>query len=140
MVKLDPQEYARRRRQLMDLMSPNSIAIIPSAPVTVRNRDVEHPFRQDSDFYYLSGFAEEHAALVLIPGREHGEYVIFCQEKIKEQETWTGRRVGLEAAPEVLGADDAFPVTDIDDILPGLIEGKDRIYTSLGVSLILIAS
>ncbi len=134
MVKLDPQEYARRRRQLMDLMSPNSIAIIPSAPVTVRNRDVEHPFRQDSDFYYLSGFAEEHAALVLIPGREHGEYVIFCQEKIKEQETWTGRRVGPEAAPEVLGADDAFPVTDIDDILPGLIEGKDRIYTSLGVS------
>ena len=134
MVKLDPQEYARRRRQLMDLMSPNSIAIIPSAPVTVRNRDVEHPFRQDSDFYYLSGFAEEHAALVLIPGREHGEYVIFCQEKIKEQEIWTARRVGPEAAPEVLGADDAFPVTDIDDILPGLIEGKDRIYASLGVS------
>jgi len=119
---------------LMDLMSPNSIAIIPSAPVTVRNRDVENPFRQDSDFYYLSGFAEEHAALVLIPGRDHGEYVVFCQEKIKEQEIWTGRRVGPEAAPEVLGCDDAFPVSDIDEILPGLIEGKDRIYASLGVS------
>jgi len=134
MLKLDPAEYAKRRRSLMDLMSPNSIAIIPSAPVTVRNRDVENPFRQDSDFYYLSGFAEEHAALVLIPGRDHGEYVVFCQEKIKEQEIWTGRRVGPEAAPEVLGCDDAFPVSDIDEILPGLIEGKDRIYASLGVS------
>lgn len=133
-MKLDPREYPQRRRQLMELMSPNSIAIIPSAPVTVRNRDVEHPFRQDSDFYYLSGFAEEHAVLVLIPGREHGEYVLFCQEKIKEQEIWTGRRVGPEAAPAVLGCDDAFPISDIDDILPGLIEGKDRIYASLGVS------
>lgn len=132
-VTLEPQEYARRRQQLMAAMSPNSIAIIPSAPLTTRNRDVEHPFRQDSDFYYLSGFSEEHAVLVLLPGREHGEYVLFCQEKIKEQEIWTGRRVGPEAAPEVLGADDAFPVTDIDDILPGLLEGKDRIYACLGV-------
>jgi len=133
-MKLDPREYGKRRQQLMALMSPNSIAIIPSAPPTIRNRDVEHPFRQDSDFYYLSGFDEEHAVVVLIPGREHGEYVLFCQEKIKEQEIWTGRRVGPEAAPEVLGCDDAFPVSDIDDILPGLIEGKDRVYASLGVS------
>ncbi len=133
-MKLDPKEYAKRRQQLMDMMSPNSIAIIPSAPPTIRNRDVEHPFRQDSDFYYLSGFAEEHAVVVLIPGREHGEYVLFCQEKLKEQEIWTGRRVGPEAAPQVLGCDDAFPISDIDDILPGLIEGKDRVYASLGVS------
>lgn len=133
MIKLDSSEYARRRQQLMEAMSPNSIAIVPSAPLTTRNRDVEHPFRQDSDFYYLSGFAEEHAVLVLVPGREHGEYVLFCQEKIKAQEIWTGRRVGPEAAPDILGADDAFPITDIDDILPGLLEGKDRIYASLGV-------
>ncbi len=133
-MKLDPKEYAKRRRQLLDLMRPNSIAIIPSAPTTIRNRDVEHPFRQDSDFYYLSGFAEEFAVIVLISGREQGEYVLFCQEKIKEQEIWTGRRVGPEAAIDVLGCDDAFPITDIDDILPGLIEGKDCVYTNLGVS------
>src|SRR5690554_6777798 len=133
-MKLDSKEYAKRRRQLLELMRPNSIAIIPSAPTTIRNRDVEHPFRQDSDFYYLSGFAEEFAVIVLISGREQGEYVLFCQEKIKEQEIWTGRRVGPEAAPQVLGCDDAFPISDIDDILPGLIEGKDRIYASLGVS------
>lgn len=133
-MKLDRAEYPKRRQQLMSLMSENSIAIIPSAPVTVRNRDVEHPYRQDSDFYYLSGFAEEHAVIVLIPGREQGEFVLFCQEKIKEQEIWTGRRLGPEAALEVLGCDDAFPITDIDDILPGLLEGKDRVYTNLGVS------
>lgn len=133
-MKLDSKEYAKRRRQLLDLMRPNSIAIIPSAPTTIRNRDVEHPFRQDSDFYYLSGFAEEFAVIVLISGREQGEYVLFCQEKIKEQEIWTGRRVGPEAAIDVLGCDDAFPITDIDDILPGLIEGKDCVYTNLGVS------
>ena len=134
MIKLDSAEYAKRRKALMEKMSPNSIAILASAPVTVRNRDVEHPFRQDSDFYYLSGFDEEHSVLVLIPGREHGEYVLFCQEKIKEQEIWTGRRVGPEAAPDTLCCDDAFPITDIDDILPGLIEGKDRIYANLGTS------
>lgn len=133
-MQLDHKEYAQRRRQLLDLMRPNSIAIIPSAPTTIRNRDVEHPFRQDSDFYYLSGFAEEFSVVVLISGREQGEYVLFCQEKIKEQEIWTGRRVGPEAAIDVLGCDDAFPITDIDDILPGLIEGKDCVYTNLGVS------
>ncbi|MDP2504560.1 Xaa-Pro aminopeptidase [Oceanobacter sp. 3_MG-2023] len=133
-MKLEASEYARRRQQLMAQMSDNSIAIIPSSPVHVRNRDVEYLFRQDSDFYYLSGFDEEHAVLVLIPGREYGEYVLFCQEKIKEQEIWTGRRVGPEAALERLGADDAFPITDIDDILPGLIEGRDKIYANLGVS------
>ncbi|WP_221793122.1 Xaa-Pro aminopeptidase [Oceanobacter mangrovi] len=133
-MKLDPSEYPRRRQQLMAQLNDNSIAIIPSSPTHVRNRDVEYLYRQDSDFYYLTGFDEEHAVLVLIPGREHGEYVLFCQEKIKEQEIWTGRRVGPEAAPAVLGCDDAFPITDIDDILPGLIEGKDRIYANLGTS------
>ena len=133
-MKLNREEYPKRRQQLMQLMSPNSIAIIPSAPVTIRNRDVEHPYRQDSDFYYLSGFAEEHAVIVLIPGREQGEFVLFCQEKIKEQEIWTGYRLGPEAALNELGCDDAFPITDIDDILPGLLEGKDRVYTNLGIS------
>lgn len=134
MMKLDRSEYPKRRQQLMQLMSPNSIAIIPAAPVTVRNRDVEHPYRQDSDFYYLSGFAEEHSVLVLIPNREQGECVLFCQEKIKEQEIWTGYRLGPEAAISELGCDDAFPISDIDDILPGLLEGKDRVYANLGIS------
>ncbi len=133
-MKLDATEYPRRRGQLMSQLCENSIAIIPAAASHVRNRDVEYLYRQDSDFYYLTGFDEEEGVLVLIPGREHGEYVLFCQEKDKQMETWTGRRVGPDAAPEVLGCDDAFPVSDIDDILPGLIEGRDRIYANLGVS------
>jgi len=133
-MKLARSEYAKRRKQLMEQMAPNSIAIIPSAPMTTRNRDVEHPFRQDSDFYYLSGFHEANACIALIPGREHGEFVLFCEEKDPQLEIWTGRRAGPEGAISEFAADDAFPVGDIDDILPGLIEGCDRIYCSMGVS------
>lgn len=131
-MKLDVSEYPLRRQRLMAMMNPNSLAIVAAAPATVRNRDVEHPYRQDSDFYYLSGFDEEQAVLVLIPGREQGEYVLFCQEKNPEMEIWTGRRVGPDAAPDVLGVDQAFPIDDIDDILPGLMEGKDKVYANLG--------
>ena len=79
-MKLGQAEYRQRRAQLMAQMEANSIAIVPTAVETVRNRDVEHPFRQDSDFYYLSGFAEANACLVLIPGREEGEYILFCNK------------------------------------------------------------
>ncbi|GGY50778.1 Xaa-Pro aminopeptidase [Bacterioplanes sanyensis] len=133
-MKLDAQEFKQRRQQLMDSMADNSIAILPAAPITSRNSDVEHPYRPDSNFYYLSGFDEANAVLVLMPGREHGEYILFCQEKNVEHEIWEGRRVGPDAAPEVLGCDDAFPINDIDDILPGLLEGRSRIYASFGIS------
>lgn len=116
----------------MAQMEPNSIAILPAAAVAIRNRDVEHVYRQDSDFQYLSGFPEPEAVIALIPGREHGEYVLFCRERNPERELWDGLRAGQEGAIREYGADDAFPITDIDDILPGLIEGRDRVYTAMG--------
>ena len=125
-------EFKRRRAQLMKMMGKNSIAILPSASQTTRNRDVDFPFRQDSDFLYMTGFNEPDAVMVLIPGRKHGEYVLFCREKDPEQETWHGRRAGQEGAIENFAADDSFPITDIDDILPGLIEGTDAIYNVMG--------
>ncbi|MGA9221541.1 MULTISPECIES: Xaa-Pro aminopeptidase [unclassified Pseudomonas] len=125
-------EYARRRKALMEQMEPNSIAILPAAAVAIRNRDVEHVYRQDSDFQYLSGFPEPEAVIVLIPGREYGEYVLFCRERNPERELWDGLRAGQDGAMREYGADDAFPITDIDDILPGLIEGRDRVYSSMG--------
>ncbi len=125
-------EYARRRKALMAQMEPDSIAILPAAAVAIRNRDVEHVYRQDSDFQYLSGFAEPEAVIALIPGREHGEYVLFCRERNPEREQWDGLRAGQEGAIRDFGADDAFPITDIDDILPGLIEGRDRVYSAMG--------
>lgn len=125
-------EFARRRKRLMDLMNEGGIAILPSAPVRLRNRDVEYPYRQDSDFYYLTGFPEPEAVAVLVPERPQGEYLLFCRERDPKQETWTGSRAGLEGACEIYGADDAFPIGDLDDILPGLIENRERVYYTMG--------
>ena len=132
MIHIPKAEYARRRKALMAQMEPNSIAILPAAAVAIRNRDVEHVYRQDSDFQYLSGFPEPEAVVVLIPGREYGEYVLFCRERNAERELWEGLRAGQEGAIRDFGADDAFPISDIDDILPGLIEGRDRVYSAMG--------
>lgn len=132
MLTIPRSEYARRRKALMAQMEPDSIAILPAAPVHIRNRDVEHVYRQDSDFQYLTGFPEPEAVMALIPGREHGEYVLFCRERDPERELWDGLRAGQEGAVERFGADDAFPIADIDDILPGLIEGRERVYYAIG--------
>lgn len=131
-MSISKQEFARRRKQLMAMMEPNSIAILPAAPEKIRSRDTEYSFRQDSDFYYLSGFVEPESVLVLIPGREHGEYVLFCRERDREKEIWNGYRAGPEGACDTFGADDAFPIDDIDDILPGLIESRERVYYAMG--------
>lgn len=130
--RIPMKEFAERRRKLMDRMAPDSIAILPAAPERVRNRDVLHPFRQDSDFHYLTGFGEPEAVLALIPGREHGETVLFCKERNPEKELWDGFLVGPEGAIEYYGVDDAFPIADIDDILPGMLEGRSRVYYPLG--------
>ncbi len=132
MTRIPKSEYARRRKTLMEQMGPDSIAILPAAPMYIRNRDVEHVYRQDSDFQYLSGFPEPEAVIALIPGREHGEYVLFCRERDPERELWDGLRAGHDGAVRDYGADDAFPIGDIDDILPGLIEGRERVYYAIG--------
>lgn len=127
-------EFARRRRQLMSMLEENSIAIVTASSLLTRSRDTEFPFRQDSDFYYLTAFPEPDVVAVFLPGRLHGEFVLFCHEKNPEEELWHGEQVGTEAACARYGADDAFPLSDIDDILPGLIEGRGRVYYSMGRS------
>lgn len=129
---MERTEFARRRKRLMDIMSRGSIAILPAAPVKIRNRDVAFPYRPDSDFYYLTGFPEPAAVAVLIPERAQGEFIVFCREKNPERETWEGPFAGLDGVCEHYGADDAFPISDIDEILPGLLEDKERIYYSMG--------
>lgn len=131
-MRIAKAEFARRRQTLMAQMEPNSIAIVPAAPERPRSRDTEYHYRQDSDFIYLSGFEEPKAVLVLIPGREHGEYVLFVRERDREREIWDGYRAGPEGACSEFEADDAFPIDDIDEILPGLLEGKRRVYYSMG--------
>ena len=114
-------EFSRRRQHLMKLMGKDSIAVISAAPVRLRNSDVEYAYRQDSDFYYLTGFGEPESVAVLIPGREQGEYLMFVRDRDPARESWDGRRAGPAGAVRAHGADDAFPITDMDEILPGLL-------------------
>jgi Xaa-Pro aminopeptidase len=125
-------EHKRRRKQLMRTVGRGNIAIIASASATVRNNDVEHPYRQDSDFYYLSGFAEPDAVAVFIPGRKQGEYILFCREFDEKKALWTGKNAGLHGARTLYGADDAFPINDLDEILPGMLENRARVYYPMG--------
>ncbi len=126
------REFSKRRKELIAQMEANSIALLASAPPRLRNNDAEYQYRQNSDFYYLTGFTEPLSLLALIPGRKQGEVVLFCQEKNKEKELWHGYLLGPDAAIEELGVDDAYPIDDVDDIIPGLIEGRDRVYYSMG--------
>jgi Xaa-Pro aminopeptidase len=115
-------------------MGRDAIAILPAAPVQMRNSDVEYAYRQDSDFFYTTGFVEPEAVAVLMPGREQAEYILFVRDRDPTRETWDGRRAGPEGATRDYGADDAFPIADMDDILPGLIESRAKVYYTMGVN------
>jgi Xaa-Pro aminopeptidase len=131
-MSITKKEFAARRKALAEQMGDNAIAILSSSKLKVRNHDADFQFRQDSDFYYLTGFNEPEAVLALIPGREHGEAVLFCRERDPSKELWDGKMLGPEGAIKTLGFDDAFPISDIDEILPGLIEGRDKVFYALG--------
>jgi Xaa-Pro aminopeptidase len=131
-MKISKAEFVRRRKKLMAMMDRHSVGIVPGAREVTRSRDTEYPFRQNSDLFYLTGFEEPDAVLVLIPGRRQGQVILFCRERDPEMELWNGYRVGPEGAVAYLGVDDAFPIDDLDEILPGLIEGTQRIYYSMG--------
>ena len=116
----------------MAMMQSNSIAVIAAAPEKIRSKDTYYPYKQSTNLTYLSGFPEPESVMLLIPGRQQGEVVFFCRDKDPLRETWDGYRQGPEGAVQNFGADDAFPINDIDDILPGLLEGRDRVYYSIG--------
>src|SRR5690606_39257216 len=115
-------EFKLRRKQLTRRIKKKSVALIASAAASVRNRDVEFPYRQDSDFHYLTGFDEPEAVAVFAPGRKQGEYILFCREFDPEKAIWTGKHAGLEGARNVFGADEAFPIDELDRVLPSLLE------------------
>ena len=125
-------EFKKRRQQLMQRIGKGNIALIGSASIRTRNRDVDYPFRQDSDFYYLTGFNEPDSLAVFIPGREQGEYILFCREFDEKKALWEGAHAGLEGATKHYEADDSFPIDDLDDILPGMLEDKGKVYYPMG--------
>jgi len=126
------KEFAKRRQQLMEIMGKNSIAILPNSEVSSRNRDVDYPYRSDSNFHYLSGFDEPESVIVIVPGRPHGEYLLFCRERKLEKEIWNGYRAGQEGAIKNFDADDSYPISDLDDILPGLLEEREKVFYTMG--------
>ena len=125
-------EFAKRRRQLMRMIGRGGVGIVPASPAKVRSRDVEYPYRQDSDFYYVTGFAEPEAIAVLAPGRPQGEYILFCRDRDPQREAWDGARAGPDRAVSEYGADDAFPSSDVEEILPGIIEQAERVFYTMG--------
>ena len=107
-------------------------AIFRSAPTSVMHNDVEYIFRQDSDFFYLTGFNEPEAVAVFAPHHEEHRFILFVQPKDPEKETWTGYRCGVEGAKEKYGADIAYPITELNEKLPEYLTKADRIYYHLG--------
>lgn len=127
----NPTEYRQRREQLMAKIGSGT-AIFRSAPAAVMHNDVEYAYRQDSDFFYLTGFNEAEAVAVLAPHHEEHKFVLFVQPKDLEKETWHGYRAGVEGAKELYGADEAFPIAELAEKLPKYLEKADRIYYHFG--------
>ncbi len=131
-MTMKQSEFKNRRLALMEQIGTGNIALIASASNQTRNRDVEFPYRQDSDFFYLTGFNEPDSLAVFIPGREQGEYILFCREFDQKKALWVGAHAGLEGATEHYDADDSFPIDDIGDILPGMLENKTKVFYPMG--------
>src|SRR5258707_1902591 len=124
--------FKERRARFMAEIGA-SAAILPSAPVAVRSNDVEFVYRQDNDFYYLTGFAEPESVALFAPD-EKEQFILFVRPRDKERETWTGRRAGLEGAVADYGADRAFPIDELDGVLRRHLDKVDRIYYPLGAN------
>lgn len=130
---LDTTPFLARRQRLLDRMAAagGGVAILPTAPEVARNRDTQYPYRHDSYFYYLSGFREPGAVVVLVAGAEPKQ-ILFCREKDEEREIWDGFRYGPDAAREVFGFDEAWTIGDFDRRLPELLANQPLMWFSLG--------
>jgi len=126
MIRSQLQEFMRR-------MEPNSVAIIPSAREATRSNDTHYRFRQDSDFFYLTGFEEPDAIAVINPSQSP-KYTLFVRPRDPEREIWDGRRAGVEGARQDFGADESFPIAEFDEKLNDILDGAERLYYRLGVN------
>ncbi|EWH02822.1 proline aminopeptidase P II [Halomonas sp. BC04] len=124
-------EYRARRASLMAQLPADSAVLLMGASLVTRSRDSDYPFRQNSDFHYLTGFPEPEALLLLLPGRSEGESVLFCQDRDPTLEAWTGIRLGAEGAVREHGIDQAFENAERDDLLASLLDGRTTLYLML---------
>lgn len=130
--RLPRAEFVDRRQRLLALLPDNSVAIVPAAGVKNRNNDADFPFRQNSDFYYLTGFNEPNAVLVLSKGRKEGEQILFCRKRDRQQEIWDGHRAGPEGAIKEYQFEQAFAISELDEQLLKLLDGSNKLYYDLG--------
>ena len=132
MTQFDPSIHASRRQRFLDQLGA-AAAVIPAATLATHHADCEFPFRQDSDFFYLTGFDEPDAVALLLPHRPEGEhFVLFVHPKDPAAEVWTGFRWGTEGAVERYGADIAHPLDQLSALLPGYLEGAEAIAFRVG--------
>jgi Xaa-Pro aminopeptidase len=124
--------YAEARRRLAEIVGADGIAVIPAAHEVIRNYDVTHPFRQDTSFWYLTGFHEPEAVAVIAPGHDEGDYVLFVRPKDPDAEVWTGMRAGTEGAELDYGADSAYELSEFDDVLERMMHGREVLWYSTG--------
>jgi Xaa-Pro aminopeptidase len=135
MIKMT--EYAKRRKQLMQKIGPHGVVILTSAHTARRNGDGDYPYRQQSDFYYLTGFDEPEAIAIFAPKRKGGEFILFNRVRDREHEIWDGIRAGQEGARKVYGANEAYPISDLEKKLPEILEGRETIHYPMGLDKIL---
>lgn len=131
MIKVN--EYAKRRHALLQKIDSHAIVILPSNPTSIRNGDYDYPYRQHSDFYYLTGFEEPCAVAILLPNRKAGEFILFNRVRNRDEEIWNGYRAGQEGARKIFGADEAYPIEEFETKLPELLEGRTEIHYALGM-------
>src|SRR5258708_2767627 len=126
--------FQMRRKRVVERVGGGGSAIWVSAPIAVRSGDVEFIYRQDSDFYYLTGFAEPESVAVFSPGHPDGEFAMFVRPRDRERETWTGRRAGIEGAMIDYGADKAYVIDELEKVLPRYLEKSERVHYPLGLN------
>ena len=126
------KEFANRRQQLMDIVGDGAVIILRAAEPKTRNNDANYPYRQDSDFLYLSGFSEPQAMMVLLPDEKGGQSILFCRERERFREMWDGRMTGTQDAVDQYGFDEAYPISDMEHQLPRMLRDRERVYYDLG--------
>jgi Xaa-Pro aminopeptidase len=129
-MRLDQHLYALRRETFMKRMG-GGVAIFPNAPISIRSNDVEYRYRQDNDLYYLTGFPEPESVCLLAPDHPSERFVLFVRPRDKDKEVWTGKRFGAEGAKEIFGADAAYTIDKLDEVLPGYLEKAEKVYFAM---------
>jgi Xaa-Pro aminopeptidase len=130
MIKMT--EFAKRRKKLMERIGPTGVIILVAAPIALRSGESDYPYRQQNDFYYLTGFTEPAAIAILAPNRKEGEFILFNRPRNRQEEIWTGSRVGQTGACQDFGVDEAYPIQELEKKLPELLTGHEVIHYTLG--------